>query len=64
MKTPKPTPVEAPRSGDPEALPKRGLYDPPPGFNPRGMFWNGMCWQRAEIEHQEIEPQTTREDRR
>lgn len=63
MKTPR-APSQIEQRPNAKAQTKQGLYDPPPGFNPRGMFWNGMCWQRAEIEHQEIEPQLTRGDRR
>jgi hypothetical protein len=36
----------------PEATPKRGEQ---PGPARQGMFWNGRCWQRIEIERQEIE---------
>jgi len=55
MKTPKEKP-------DPKTKP-RGLYDPPPGFNPKGMFWNGMCFERIKTETEETEPQITRGNR-
>jgi len=47
-------------SASPEAKAQAKLYDPPPGFFPAGMFWNGMCWQRIETEHQQPETQMTR----